>query len=365
MKVLSIIISIVLVVSFTSCDRDEEIQGPVYKTSDLTVQIIDNQFFAFKDTSKVELAENQPPVFGNLQDTTQKDTVFFYAELTELTTWKITISGESSGAVKELVGTSKIIDFPFWNGISDNEYFFRKKEKVSVVLSLIGSNVSQSLKLEVGGVPVFPGMILIGDFEEGDDIQGLVKATAGDSDGWFQFFDVEGDDEEISYGLGPNKIIYNQPSKASIPVKSIQGNSYFHLRGDDNSVKPSPFFIGGFGHDAVTYGLPDKPLNEIFINFYANSNGNRTTKLVVELAGINGDLFTKEIGVDWDGWKLISVRLSDFVLTTAGDTGIGKLLPTVLKQMKFAIHSGGTAGNIAEINIDYVNFTINSPFKQK
>lgn len=366
MRVLSIIISVVLVSLFISCDRDEEIQGPVYRTSGESVKIVDDKFQAFKDTSKVELADVL--YFYNEDDITQRDTVFFYAELSEASTWEITIKGIQSGAEKKLVGTSKIIDFPYWVGESDNIYFFRKDEVVQATLSLIGSSVSKSIDMSVEETRLFPNVLLIADFEKGEAGKGVVRGAAapGDPDGWFQYFDVAGDNEEISYGLGPNEIVVAQPSKVSSPVQSIQGNSYFHLRGDDNSVKPSPFFIGGMGHTPVSYGLKDSiPMDDIFINLYLNSNGNKTTKFIIELAGINGDLFTKEMLIDWEDWRLISVRLSDFVLSTAGKTGIGNIIPSQLKQMKFAIHSGGTAGNIAEVNIDYVTFTFGSPFKQK
>lgn len=366
MKVYKLLLVLIISTLFFSCSRDEEVSGPKYATASGNLSIIDDKFRVLidTDTSIVDFVAESVE-FSNPDDKSAKDTVFFFAKMSEEVSWSIAIKGNSSGALKTLVGTSNSIDFPYWTGESDNIYFFRKGESVTATLSFVGSDVSKEYSFIVQETKSYPDMILIGDFEKGADGRGLVIGTADDPDGWFQYFDVEGDDEEISYGLGPNEIVVKQPSKQSIPVEAVQGEHYFQLRGDDNPTKAGSFFIGGMGHTPVSYGIgSDVLLEDIFMNLYLNSNGNTTTKFVIELGGINGDLFTKEMLIDWTGWRQISIRLSDFVQSQVGDNGIGKLLPEQLKSLKFAIHSAGTSGNVAEVNIDFVTLTFGSPFKQ-
>lgn len=357
-----------IVLSLASClERDDSIFGPKYISAPSDLEVVDNTFKIIKQGDKFEI---DLPIIS-FYDPQNPDSVFnpicFKAELSDSVTWIFTIRDLVTGAKKTIVGTSRQVN-AVWNGDSDNISFFSKKvgddKNLEIELSFIGIDKTITRLVIFQEPKLFPETILVADFEENG--QAIVRGSAGDLDGWFDFFDTEGEDETISKGIGPNQIIVVQPSKASDPVESIQGQGYYHLRGDDNSVKPSPFFIGGMGHDAVVYGLPSISTNEVFINFYANSNGNKTTKLVVELAGFGGDLFTKEIAVNWEGWKLVSVRLSDFALTISGTIGTGEILTPLLESMKFAIHSGGgVAGGIAEINIDYVTFTIGKPFRQQ
>lgn len=353
---------------FSCVKRDESVFGPEYLGAPEDLEVVGNSFdIEFENT----LLEDEEVVdFSNsLMENYIQDTVFFNATLSDSVTWQLTIKGEKSGAIKTLIGTGYTFNNAYWVGESENIAFFSKGEVVTITLSFIGIKKKIVRTLEFGSPRLFPDVILVTDFELQTDIQGIVKSTEDDADGWFEYFDETGSKEGISRGIGPKigpqNIIILKPELASVPVKSIQGDGYFHIRGKDYSVMPSPFFIGGFGHDAITYGLPLTDPSNVYLNFYANPNGNRTTKLVIELSGIGGDLFTKEIGVDWDGWKLISVRLSDFSLNIGGVIGTKEILTPQLKQMKFAIHSGNVAGNLAEINIDYVTFTVGKPFKQQ
>lgn len=365
-----LIIGVVLTLS--SCSKkDDSVFGPKYISAPSDLEVVGNTFEVIEVGSEFEIDLPIISFYDSQNPDSDLIPVAIKTELSDSVTWIVTITDLVTEAKKTIVGTSKFVN-AIWTGNSDNINFFSAKKSgtsdknLKIELSFIGIDKKVTKTLIFEKPKLFKDVILVADFEENG--QAIVKGSVGDPDGWFDFFDTDGEDETISHGVGPDKIVVasGQQSKTSTPVKSIQGQGYYHLRGDDNSVKPSPFFIGGMGHDAVVYGLPSISTNEVFLNFYANSNGNKTTKLVVELAGFGGDLFTKEIPVNWDGWKLISVRLSDFALTTSGKIGTGEILTPLLEQMKFAIHSGrGVAGSIAEINIDYVTFTIGKPFRQQ
>lgn len=360
-----------LTILFISCSkRDDSVFGPEYLAAPSNLKVSGDSLVIIRvgDKTETDLGATSITFYNPNDVDSVYNPVYFKAQLSDSVTWKVTIKGLESDAQKTLVGTGKSIRNAFWGGESENINFFKRGESLSITLSFIGIETNVKRIVQFADPKLFPGVYLVSDFELGEEGQGIVKGAAppGDADGWFDYFDIEGENETISKGVGPNNIDVVQPSKASTPVKPIQGDGYYHLRGDDNSVKPSPFFIGGMGHDAVVYGLPSLDPANVFLNFYATSNGNTTTKLIVELAGFGGDLLTKDIQVDWKGWKLVSIRLSDFALTTSGDIGQGVILTPLLEQMKFAIHSGkGNAGSTAEINIDYITFTVGKPFRQQ
>lgn len=295
----------------------------------------------------------------------EEDSVWFYGLFTESATWVITIDGLSSGAKKVLSGTGEIIDSTkiFWDGSSDNSAFFSKGESFTVTLSFFGNDITKtSAPVSIIEPKKFNGF-LISDFEDGSNFKGFFKG--GD---WFKFFDGEapgeGKLESISYGVYPNGIVWTNPtSEHSLPA-AIQGNSYYHIEGQDYADQPNDFFIGGFGHNARRIGIKT-PLDQTYVNFFLSTNGNKTTRVKLEIPGIGGDLFIKEMDVSWTGWKMVSIKLSEFVLAESGPLGVGELLPELVSKISFQLMSGGgEAGNVAEANIDYLIITEYKPFSQ-
>lgn len=301
------------------------------------------------------------PEAVNLQGP-QNELGFGPIQFNERATWKIEVRGRESTAVKRLSGTSEGLDPDQvrWKGESDNVYFFKRREMCDVVLTILGTDIRITDEVRLNRVPLFKG-VLVGDFEDPELPNAnnpLIPRGEFNS-----FFDVNGTDEEIASGVYPDVLPSDVVPDLPIPV---QGDGYIYLNGKDDAAAPDPFFIGGFNNTALNFGLQDRPLNEIYLNFYAHSNGNRSTNLIVELTGIGGDMFRDEKQVIWSGWRKISVRLSEFVLFESGQLGPNVIFPQQLTQLAFQIHSGGgMPGNEAEICIDYIVFTYGSPFKQE
>ena len=294
----------------------------------------------------------------------EDDTLFFSAGFNQAVTWTITIEGSAhptNHAVKVITGTSDTINPSkvYWRGASDNIYFFKTEEEVTATLTFFGDNETsiELFKKVIKKIPVFDGVLLSNFETESRSVNGSLIKSASDFN---IFFDESGADERVNafQFAGPESL-----SDLNLPTP-IDGKGYIYISGQDVVGQPDPFFIGGFNNNTILFGINAKP-EDVFMNFYAHSNGNRTTKIKAGLVGVGGDEFSAERQVTWTGWKLVSIRLSDFVQTASGQVGPGTLIPSSLTRMSIEIHSGGgSPDNPAEIVIDRISFTIGGPFTQ-
>ena len=343
-RVFHYLISVLLLtILFTSCKKD-----PV---APLSIKTVAKQA-GFQVTSSAQaISKNGTNIAFD------RDSMRFSAGFNHEVTWTITITGLShptEHAIKKISGTSDTINPTknFWIGDSDNIYFFKKNENVQVTLTFFGD---QETTIDMGQfrivrTRIFDGVLVL-NFEA-DDSKNAIITLIGDI---YDFTDGEAGKEEI------------QIEKFKIPdnnlPQAVEGQSYLRLYGQDVLGKPSPFYMGGVNHDSIPFGLTGST-DDIFMNFYVNSNGNRTSKIEAKIYGEGGDEFSKTFEVTWTGWKQLSVRLSDFKLSNAAD-GPGELTPSKIAQTAFLIHSGnGQPGNKAELLIDHVTFTTGGPFSQ-
>lgn len=297
-----------------------------------------------------------------------KDSLKFTAEFNEEVSWTITLTGlshPSDHAIRIIKGTSSSIDPKnvFWDGASDNIYFFKPNEAIDMKVTFLGSDsVITNTTFKIGKTKKFhkrAGNTVILDFEKvGGD------AVVTNPDIVYSFFDTDTKSEYLdSLAFVGNETNANKNSKP-LPTP-IQGNGLIYLRGHDIVGEPSSFFVGGFNAAETDYKLDkNKSLDDVYFNFYANSNGNKTTKIVVLMNGIGGDQFKIERVITWTGWKLVSAKLSDFIQSTAGALGTGKITPSSLKKFNIEIHSGDGPGKEVEVAVDFICFTYGGPFNQ-
>lgn len=293
----------------------------------------------------------------------ERDSLKFTAEFSEPVSWTITVeaNGKANQVASRIInGTSQSINplDVFFNGSSDNVYFFKKGEVLDVTLSFLGADTTVVLEgftiVETRDFKATSRLII--DCQTGSDS----KALLNDESDVNLFFDTDGEDEEIERG----RFVRSSDIKLKTVPESVEGDRFIYLRGRDVPGKPGSFFIGGFNHAPRNFGL-DGSVDETFLNFYANSNGNTTTKIVIEILGVGGDAFRVEKDVTWTGWRLVSIRLSDFVSSNTAPFGTGVISPNTMSDIAFQIHSGnGIVGNEAEIMFDYVTFTKGAPFSQ-
>lgn len=362
----------VLALLASSCSED-----PNAPLSEKFIQASDN----FKLDSTFEYSRSFPILpsvdekqlifFAGLRNPAILDTARFSAKFNEVVSWTITIKSldrPELGPVKVIKGTSDELKTSevFWLGDSDNVYFFSLNEKVEATLSVLGTEeVFKITDLNVAFPQAFEG-VLITDFDENADSPTVVQSV----DDINLFFQDNPINEEIVSGKFTNPDEINalneveDPSSADAP-DLVQGPGYVYLKGQDNVAQISPFFIGGINNSALNFGLDGLP-EDWYFNFLATSNGNRNTRIVVDIAGTGGDLFNATRDVTWSGWRLVSVRLSDFIQSTSGALGGNGLVPASIKTVTIGMHSGGgIPGNKAELALDFLIFTKGGPFNQK
>lgn len=308
-----------VIIGVTACKRDLELfSGPEVAVASGGFGVIDSLIIS-----------DDNPDFS-------KDTASFYARFNERVTWEISIVGASSSAAKTLSGTGDSISVN-WKGRSDLVYFFREKEPVTAILSILGLGPVDTLNLEIKKSKVYDGY-LINDFEG----NGLASGS------WWQIFK-------------PNELI--EFSDRYSNVLPPQGENSVLLKGID--VGPDGF-LGQTGHsgliDVNALGFPEAT-DSVYFNCYVS--GSRGSRLEIRfLQTINdspvGDEYSYFVNIAWDGWKLISVPYSDFN-KTAGDGTSPIQKSNAITRTKFVLRTN-TNGDPAEVLIDYPIFTIAKPF---
>ena len=159
-------------------------------------------------------------------------------------------------------------------------------------------------------------------------------------------------------------------------ASSPQGNKYYNMAG----TVDWDWLIGLVNFKSTAYGgAPAFPLSANSDNVYFNvmiyGEEGTTNSLVLfqfeEDENSNGifssaseDMYSKEIKVDWIGWKLISVKYSDLVNLVNGVTdapnGNGVHDSDKIKTINM-LHLANPNSGFAKSKLDYIIFTENGP----
>ena len=217
---------------------------------------------------------------------------FFNAKFDKAITWKLTITGDTSGAVKTFVGTSAQIDekLATWNGNQDSLYFFTN-ETCKVTLSdyyPIDNNISyntlsenailNATKIKIttsisifvkNPRPLRTNEALIFDIKRTNGKKG--SYTIGyDSENCSSFSNVEASEDvfiegevtclskaPLPFALNPGPIArFYKPTAAGDPVNSPY---YFILKGKDSYNKD--YYIGRVEKSRASIPKVDELLN--------------------------------------------------------------------------------------------------------
>lgn len=308
-----------------SCRKEEleKVDGPdlidIYGTFSVVTGLSASQ-------SNVDFAANQ--------------TVFFTCETTTISNWKLTITGQTSGAEKIVEGTGKVIDASAftWHGETTNFPIFRA-EQCDVMLTFEGESDTLYTTVTVDQPKVNQGFVLA-DFETG---------WVG---GWSSFIQSGG------------SMDFNIKTNASAPV----GNSYYNMQG----MVDWDWLVGMVNFNASAYGSATLPLSDNADNVYFNvliygEPGLPNSRVLFQFdededqnGTFNGgteDRFVHEILVTWEGWKLVSVKYSD--LTGTGIGG-GVHNPNKINVVNM-LHLADPSSGLAKSKVDYLIFTQNAP----
>jgi hypothetical protein len=325
---------IVIVLVFSACRKNEldKIEGPSLKDQYGKFQVI-NEFKASNDS--VDFYNGQ--------------SVYFEAEFSKTVNWTLSITGMTSGAKKVFQGTGKIVDnsSTTWNG-STTQFPVFKTENCKAVLKFDSEPDTFVVYVKALSKKNNTGF-LIADFE-----------TPFKS-GWSSF---------IQSGANMDFQIKSDNTAA-------EGNAHYNMAGTVNW----DWLIGLVNFKASAYGAPVFPLNanpgSNYFNVLIWGEPGLTNSLVLfqfqEDDNLNGsfssqteDMYSLQVNVNWEGWKLITVRYSDLTCLVNGapatPSGNRQLEPNKLMQINM-LHLANPSSGYAKTKLDYMIITQNAPLE--
>jgi hypothetical protein len=275
------------------------------------------------------------------------ESVYFTAEVSKISPWKITITGQTSGAVKEITGLSSTIDVSksLWNG-STTKFPIFKSEMCKVDLTFTDEPDTLTVYVKVLAPKLNAGF-LISDFE------------SGFNSGWTSFAQ-----------LGAN-MDFQIRSDVSAP----EGESYYNMAG----TVDWDWLIGLVNFKASAYGAPTFPLssnpNNVYFNVMLYGEPGLTNTLVLfqfeedengdgAFTSTSEDMYSLQVTVDWVGWKMVSVKYSDIPCLVNGSpaapNGEGTHQSNKIRTINM-LHLANPNSGFAKAKIDYMIFTENAP----
>ncbi|MFN6944856.1 MAG: hypothetical protein ACK4ND_07890 [Cytophagaceae bacterium] len=271
---------------------------------------------------------------------------YFVAYFNERVSWTITLIGEESGAKKVIKGVSKEINEANsnWDGAQDGIIFFRN-ESVKAVLSFYGNTKTTECEFRISRTKTYEGASLLGN--------GFENTFREDSPLW---------------GYSP----YPSASYGSVvefPV--VQGNFAYMLSGKDTD---NDYWICQLRRRYTQNQLPENP-QDVWINVYVYGNGNNNS--ILKISGKEDDFgnnnyndarddsWEHEVNLSHTGWKLVSVKYSNFIRSTVinyGGNGNKKQEPHKIRYIDFTLLASNPGGS-GQVVIDFPIITVEKPFK--
>jgi len=332
---------------FSACKKPEHFVGKEYKeaSSDLSVLYF----------------EADASINNGIDFTT--DSVSVNGELSERVTWYVTFRGLSSGAVKKIDGLSQIIDpsEAKWGGDHDPSTlrFFQPGEQVVAELTFLNSSVVKRDTFSIKKIKKFKGDVLFNGFENALGY----------------------------YSWGNNYLFFNETDPLSNPANPmtfamdnklfVEGKQSLSIEGADND---NTYFIGGArtfmpdgGSKYINFQSlsPDSVYFNAYIYGFANYPNTRVSIGVAEDDNLNGtfqptseDVWEFAVKINWTGWRLVSVKYSDFATSASrenGGSGNKRKELDRIKQITFNILAD-PAGNKASYLVDFPIITYGEPF---
>lgn len=334
MKYTTIILFFLSLSVLSSCTKNtDEFDGPSIKELYSDFKVLEN-FGANRDSVN----------FAN------GETVIFTAAFNKTVDWTLTITGNQSGAVKIITGTSRKLDASnaSWNGTVTMFPMF-KEENCTAQLTIDQVTDTFTVSEKIISRRKLNGFI-IADFESG-----LLP-------GWTKF---------IQSGA-------NMDFQVKTDSLAPEGNSYLNMAGTVNwdyligliDFKATAYGSGtdivfplNTNPDAVyfnclIYGVPNTNTSLVLFQFTEDENEDGTFNANTE------DQYDYQATVDWVGWKLISIKYSDLTSLVNGQPatpkGNGLHEPNKLRQISM-LHLANPSMGFASSKLDLVFFTENGP----
>ncbi|MBY0425430.1 MAG: hypothetical protein K2Q22_07335 [Cytophagales bacterium] len=341
----------------SACNRnvDKELFAPKTISVSPTYSIPGTGFFG---TTTAE------PVF--IQDTTGVgDSIVFKANFGQDVDWTIKIVGQSSGAIKIFNGISSFLDSTNnkWKGTTDNQILFRTGEKVIAELTIRGANVRYYDTLKIGKaldyIAYQKGILIANfNFDLGGSFGGAYPPF-GSSFAPYPYIKI-GQTNDFPALEGNGTVMFDGED---LDNNSFIGGYYIqnaNINGTTPSVYPVKPGITpeNLWVNLFVYGVPgsSSQIDIVAKEYDVQPGVNGTLTL--------GDQYRARFVLNWTGWKLVSFKYSDFVLTP--DSKGGNSLKEPQKIRQFTINAGpnpNLPGKKVQFYVDYYTLTYNNVFK--
>ncbi len=295
------------------------------------------------------------------------DSIKINAVFSSEVSWKLSITGQTSGAVYELSGISSGLKNMDWKGGNTGVFFFRTGENVVATLSFYGTELSSSITIKIITARDFRinnRFLPYGDFEN--------PLKINDANNWHAFNNTTPPIPNVVQGVDSMAIDYN----GNI-VPSVQGKNYYFIKGVGNQS----VFVSGVSYTRNSGGplfnntLPATPDN-IWVNIYIYGTGDANIAVDLEYkeddTGIvdaydpkHDDAFVAHLTLNHKGWKLFSFKYSDLVPSTTsgfGDKGNKIHEPERLVTWDLVLMKKSNPDSPVEVYFDYPIVTVGGPF---
>ena len=336
-----IIFAIISVFLTLGCTKDE-VEGPLI-----------NEIYGNFEIIQPLLVSNKTPNFSNNEITK------FYASFNKKIDWKINIFGLSSNGKKEITGFSNELDstIVFWNGNTSQLPFFIE-EDCAVELTFLNESDTLRDTITIAGAKVYDDGIIVADFENGVPSNALVSWTANIG---LRTFDTAHDDPL----LGKKYFQMGGRVNWDWPIGKID----FELNLSSISSSADNFYINiGILSDTVdlhTGQFLNILISESDLPFNDNLPDN-----VADIFDNDEEVYKLNIPVDWHGWRVLSLKYSDFEALAPNATGVVfNKNPNDIKGIRIASQACPAAGSnpncpenmnrVVRTDIDHLIFTEN------
>ena len=272
-------------------------------------------------------------------DYTSGQSVYFTAEISIISDWELKITGQSSGAEKIITGTGKVLEASSstWNGSTTNFPMFQA-EICDVALSFNGQTDTLFTTVTIDAPKTNAGFLLA-DFETG---------WVG---GWTSFIQSGGNmDFNIKTDGSAPQLGSHYNMQGIVNWDWLVGLVNFNSAAYGTTTLPLSSNADNLYFNALIYGQPGLPNSRVLFQFDEDEDEGGTFNAV------NEDQFGYEILIDWEGWRLISVKYSDLEGNGAGG---GVHNPDKINAVNM-LHLADPSSGLAISKLDYLIFTENA-----
>jgi hypothetical protein len=268
------------------------------------------------------------------------------ATFNEVVGWTLSIKGNTSGAQRTYSDKSSSVNVA-WRGEPGSDKFFQT-ETVTIEFKIDCKEASVYTRdVTANSFNTYASTgkgLLLSDFDGNGPVANTFTRPGYSATGWSSYYTLPSEITEFG--------------RVSTPLVAPQGTNYMVLKG-----LPEKWYVGG-GYAAVPsltsiVGATSDP-SKMYVNAFINNGGNSTTMvgLTLKSDGVN---YTKNVTLDWSGWKMVSYKLSEF------ETKMGIPLTNAhtVSDLTFELNPATAPGQSTEANIDFIIFTVNEPFLGK